>query len=450
METFLIRAVQLIFALSILVVIHELGHFLFARLCHTRVDKLYLFFNPWFSLFKYKSKRSGTEYGVGWLPLGGYCKIAGMVDESLDREQTTRPPQPDEFRARPAWQRLLMTTGGVLFNFITALLIYAMILFVWGDSYVPLRNMSAGMSYSDTFHDIGFEDGDILLTADDRPLERFGPDALRAVAAARAVTVRRGDDEVSILIPDDMMQRCIRDKQGFASVRLPLVIDGLADADSPAARAGLLPGDTVTAVNGLSTPSIDAVTAALRTYAAQPVTLTFRRPYPTLSAAEDTLVRQCTLTPDSAGRIGVFLVVDPARLYTPVTRSYSLFQSIPAGFALGVSTLKGYVSDMKYVFTKEGASSLGGFGAIGGLFPPVWNWRAFWQCCAFLSIILAFMNILPLPALDGGHAAFVLYEMVTRRKPKDKVIEYAQVVGMALLFALLLYANANDIFRLFS
>ncbi|MDR3128641.1 MAG: RIP metalloprotease RseP [Tannerellaceae bacterium] len=442
METFLIKAAQLILSLSLLIVVHELGHFFFSRILKVNVDKLYLFYNPWFSLFKYTSKKSGTEYGIGWLPIGGYCKITGMIDESLDKEQLAQPPQPFEYRSRPPWQRLLMTVGGVLFNFLLALFIYSSILFAWGDSYVPLKNMTAGMAFSETFHNVGFQDGDILLAADGKELKRFGADALRAVAQAHSVSVLRNGKEIAIPIPEDMMQRCIRDKQGFAFVRIPMIVEALpVGMNSPASLAGILPGDTIVAVNGLPTPTIDAVTSALRSHKSEEITLSIRRS----DSAEQTFA----LTTDSAGLIGIFVVIDPARVYPTVTTSYSFFQSIPAGISLGFNTLKGYVSDMQYVFTKEGASSLGGFGAIGSMFPSAWHWPAFWERTAFLSIILAFMNILPLPALDGGHAAFAIYEMITRRKPHDKFVEYAQVVGMILLFALLFYANANDIVRFF-
>ena len=239
METFLIKALQLILSLSILVIVHEFGHFLFARLFKVRVEKFYLFFDPWFSLFKFKPKNSETEYGIGWLPLGGYCKISGMIDESMDKEQLAKPPQPFEFRSKPAGQRLLIMVGGVLFNFILALFIYSMVLFYWGDTYLPLKNMKMGMNYSETFHKIGFEDGDILLKADTVTLERFGEDCLRSVVEAKTVTVLRGDEQVVIPIPEDMMQRLLRDKQGFASMRFPMIVKELPIADAPAARAPL-------------------------------------------------------------------------------------------------------------------------------------------------------------------------------------------------------------------
>jgi regulator of sigma E protease len=440
METFLIKAAQLLLSLSLLVIVHELGHYFFSRILHVRVDKLYLFYNPWFSLVRYTSRKSGTEYGIGWLPIGGYCKITGMIDESLDKNQLALPPKDYEYRSRPPWQRLLMTIGGVLFNFLLALLIYSLVLFAWGDTYVPLRNMTQGMDYSQTFHKVGFQDGDVLLAADGKTLERFGADALRAVAAAHQVTVLRQGKEVDIPIPQDLMQRCIKDKQGFAFVRLPMIVDALPERDTPASLAGIRSGDTIVSVNDLPTPVIDAVTDALQAHKGQAITVSVRR---------STGLHTFSLTTDSAGMMGIFVVTDPARVYHTVTSSYSFCQSIPAGISLGINTLRGYVSDMQYVFTKEGAASLGGFGAIGSMFPPAWHWRTFWERTAFLSIILAFMNILPLPALDGGHAAFALYEMITRRKPHDKFVEYAQMVGMILLLLLLLYANGNDLVRFF-
>ena len=410
METFLIKAIQFMLSLSLLVLIHEFGHFIFARIFKVRVEKFYLFFDPWFSLFKFKPKNSETEYGVGWLPLGGYCKISGMIDESMDKEAMAQPPKPYEFRSKPAGQRLLIMVGGVLFNFLLALFIYSMILFTWGDTYMPLKNMKMGMDYSETFKHVGFKDGDILLKADTLTLDRFGEDCLRSVVEAQNVTVLRNGVETVIPIPDDMMQRLLRDKKGFAALRFPMVIKEVPEPNAPAALAGMQAGDRGFYRNG----------------------------------ALDTLTMQV----DSLGKIGV-AVKAPAELFGLVTVKYGFFESFPAGIAKGIRTLKGYTNDMKYVFTKEGASSIGGFGSIGGLFPSTWDWELFWERTAWLSVILAFMNILPIPALDGGHVLFLLYEVITRRKPSDKFLEYAQMTGMFLLFALLLYANGNDIIRYF-
>ena len=442
METFLVKALPLILSLSILVLVHEFGHFIFARIFKVRVEKFYLFFDPWFSIFKFKPKNSDTEYGVGWLPLGGYCKISGMIDESMDKEAMAQPPKPYEFRSKPAGQRLMIMVAGVLFNFLLALFIYSMVLFTWGDTFLPLKNVKAGMDYSETFHNVGFQDGDILLKADDTELERFGEDCFRRVLNAQTVTVLRGGVETVIPIPEDMAQRVMRDKKGFASYRFPMVVRELGkteSGESPAAVAGLQPGDSIVSINGIVTPSFYEVGEVLAQNKDKDVLVGFYR-----AGIPQTL----TLHTDTAGKMGIYSV-SPFDMYQTVTRKYGFFESFPAGVMLGVNTLKGYVSDMKYVFTKEGASSLGGFGTIGSLFPAEWDWHSFWMKTAFLSIILAFMNILPIPALDGGHVMFLLYEVIARRKPSDKFLEYAQVTGMFLLFALLIYANGNDIFRFF-
>ena len=442
METFLVKALQLILSLSILVLVHEFGHFIFARIFKVRVEKFYLFFDPWFSIFKFKPKNSDTEYGVGWLPLGGYCKISGMIDESMDKEAMAQPPKPYEFRSKPAGQRLMIMVAGVLFNFLLALFIYSMVLFTWGDTFLPLKNVKAGMDYSETFHNVGFQDGDILLKADDTELERFGEDCFRRVLNAQTVTVLRGGVETVIPIPEDMAQRVMRDKKGFASYRFPMLVRELGkteSGESPAAVAGLQPGDSIVSINGIVTPSFYEVGEVLAQNKDKDVLVGFYR-----AGIPQTL----TLHTDTAGKMGIYSV-SPFDMYQTVTRKYGFFESFPTGVMLGVNTLKGYVSDMKYVFTKEGASSLGGFGTIGSLFPAEWDWHSFWMKTAFLSIILAFMNIRPIPALDGGHVMFLLYEVIARSKPSDKFLEYAQVTGMFLLFALLIYANGNDIFRFF-
>ena len=426
-------------SLSLLVLIHEFGHFIFARIFKVRVEKFYLFFDPWFSLFKFKPKNSETEYGVGWLPLGGYCKISGMIDESMDKEAMAQPPKPYEFRSKPAGQRLLIMVGGVLFNFLLALFIYSMILFTWGDTYMPLKNMKMGMDYSETFKNVGFKDGDILLKADTLTLDRFGEDCLRSVVEAQNVTVLRNGVETVIPIPDDMMQRLLRDKKGFAALRFPMVIKEVPEPNAPAALAGMQAGDSIVSVNGQATPTFSEVATCLADNKNQEIAVGFYR-----NGALDTLTMQV----DSLGKIGVAEKA-PAELFGLVTVKYGFFESFPAGIAKGIRTLKGYTNDMKYVFTKEGASSIGGFGSIGGLFPSTWDWELFWERTAWLSVILAFMNILPIPALDGGHVLFLLYEVITRRKPSDKFLEYAQMTGMFLLFALLLYANGNDIIRYF-
>ena len=450
METFLIRALQLIMSLSLLVIIHEMGHFLFARLFKTRVEKFCLFFDPWFTLFKFKPKRSKTEYAVGGQPLGGYVKISGMIDESMDTEQMKQPVKPWEFRAKPAWQRLLIMIGGVLFNFLLALFIYSMILFAWGDTYIPVQKAPLGMDFNETMHEAGFRDGDILLSADGKPFDRMGADLLMGIVDARQVTVLRDGQEASVYIPDGIMDRLLADSVRFADFRIPFVLDSIS-AGSPAQLAGLQAGDSITHLDGqriayldfreqmaqrheqyVQTPT-DSTSQALRD-----ITLTYTR-----QGVENTVA----LRVDTAFTIGVYAVGQTDRLLPVVHQKYSFFSSFPAGVTLGVNTLKGYVGQMKYLFSKEGAKQLGGFGAIGSIFPATWDWHQFWYMTAFLSIILAFMNILPIPALDGGHVLFLIYEIVARRKPSDKFMERAQMVGMFLLFALLIWANLNDVIR---
>ena len=445
METFLIRALQLIMSLSLLVIIHEGGHFLFARLFKTRVEKFCLFFDPWFTLFKFKPKNSETEYGIGWLPLGGYVKIAGMIDESMDTEQMKQPMQPREFRAKPAWQRLLIMIGGVLFNFLLALFIYSMILFAWGDEYVPLQKAPLGLDFNETAKAIGFRDGDILVSADGVPFERYGGDMLTSIVDARQVSVLRNGQEVSVYIPEDMMERLLADSVRFASFRYPFVIDSIMPGQ-PAALAGLQPGDSITQLDGRNIAYFDFKEEMLNRQKAandstsRLLTLTYVR-----AGVADTV----KLTTDSLYQIGVAASLQTNKLLPVVKKEYSFFASIPAGVTLGVNTLKGYVSQMKYLFSKEGAKQLGGFGTIGSIFPATWDWYQFWYMTAFLSIILAFMNILPIPALDGGHVLFLIYEIVARRKPSDKFMERAQMVGMFLLFGLLIWANFNDVLRFF-
>ncbi len=438
METFLIKALQLILSLSILVIVHEFGHFIFARLYKIRVEKFYLFFNPWFTLFKFKPKNSETEYGIGWLPLGGYVKIAGMIDESMDKEQMAKPAQPWEFRSKPAGQRLMVMIAGVLFNFILALLIYSMITFTWGDSYLPFKNAKAGLNYSEVAHQAGFKDGDIPLEADGKPLETLTGETVRAMAEAKIIKVERDGKIVEINMPENFMLQLIDKNEKFASFRFPIVVKE-ASPGQGAALAGIQPGDSLTNINGTPVPDFITLTKVLDSVKGKNANVTFYR-----SGKEMTLPVQV----DKNGKLGIALtpITD---IYPLVTIHYGFWESFPKGIEKGISTLKGYVSDMKYVFTKEGASNLGGFGAIGSIFPPVWDWEAFWSMTAFLSIILAFMNILPIPALDGGHVLFLLYEVITRRQPNEKFMEYAQMAGMAFLFALLIFANGNDIFRFF-
>ena len=444
METFLIRALQLMMSLSLLVIIHEGGHFFFAKLFKVRVTKFYLFFDPWFSLFKFKPKNSETEYGVGWLPLGGYVQIAGMVDETQSSDDLNHPEQPWEFRSKPAWQRLLIMVGGVLMNFLLALFIYSMILFTWGDSFVSLQDMKYGMEFNERAEEIGFRDGDILLSADEKPLDRFNVDMLRAMAEAHVVKVSRQGQEVEIFIPEISLLDIAKDDPAFVEPLIPNVIDSVVSG-RPFAEAGMQQGDTLLAVNETPLNSYNSFVnklAELRLDAEAngQKTAEFTLVYSRAGVRDTIAVQTDTL----------FMVGATSKAladYKVTNLEYGFFESFPAGVTLGVNTLKGYVNDMKYVFTKEGAKSVGGFGTIGSIFPKVWDWHRFWEMTAFLSIILAFMNILPIPALDGGHVLFLLYEIIARRKPSDKFMEYAQMAGMILLFGLLIWANFNDVVR---
>ena len=444
METFLIRALQLMMSLSLLVIIHEGGHFFFAKLFKVRVTKFYLFFDPWFSLFKFKPKNSETEYGMGWLPLGGYVQIAGMVDETQSSEDLNHPVQDWEFRAKPAWQRLLIMVGGVMMNFLLALFIYSMILFKWGDQYVSLQDMTHGMEFNERAEEIGFRDGDILLSADEQPLQRFDVDMLRAITEARVVKVSREGQEVEVFMPEISLLDVAKDVPAFVEPLLPNVVDSVMPG-RPFAEVGIQSGDVLLAVNETPVNSYNVFVSKLaelreEAEAEGKKTADFTLVY-SRAGVQDTLAVQTDT---------LFMVGATSKAladYKVTTKEYGFFEAFPAGIALGVNTLKGYVNDMKYVFTKEGAKSVGGFGTIGSIFPKVWDWHRFWEMTAFLSIILAFMNILPIPALDGGHVLFLLYEIIARRKPSDKFMERAQMAGMILLFALLIYANFNDVLR---
>ena len=454
METFLIKAAQLIAALAFLVVVHEFGHYLFSRIFGIKVEKFYLFFNPWFTPFKWKPKprktpkldKDGnvkatwrdTEYGIGWLPLGGYCKIAGMIDESMDKEQMAKPPQSWEFRSKPAYQRLLVMAGGVLFNFILAILIYAGIAFFWGEKYIPLDRMTEGFDYVDAAREVGFRNGDRPFAVDSKPLDPNSTDYMLRMAEAKTVTVLRDKkDTVDIAIPENFIFR-VNDAGGFLSLRIPVVIDRIVSGE-PAEKAGLREGDRVVAVDTVETPTFTELTPALAAYGGRETKVTVLRDGKKLTLP---------VTPTEGGKLG-FQLRRPQDVYETVTNDYNFFESFPKGWEIGTTTLGNYVGSMKHVFTKEGAQSLGGFGAIGNMFPERWSWLSFWEITAFLSVALAFMNILPIPALDGGHIIFLLWEVITRRQVSEKVLEVAQIIGMAFLILLLLYANLNDVFRAF-
>ena len=438
-------------SISWLVVLHEGGHFFFAKLFGIRVEKFYLFFDPYFSLFKFKPKNSDTTYGIGWLPLGGYCKISGMIDESFDTDQMKQPAQPWEFRTKPAWQRLLVMVGGVLVNFITAMVIYIMILFSWGESYVPTRNMHLGMCFNDEAKALGLRDGDVLVGTNLGEFKGFNGNMFRDLSEAKRVDIIRGGKEMSVAMPGDLnLLTMLKNEPKFVEPLIPNSIDSVLPG-TPAAALHLQKGMKIVALNGKSISSFNqfkyqmgvlsdrmavAKTAA-DSLKVRNITLVVEA-----NGAKDTL--KTTLTPQL--QLG-FAPPQLYSLYEPVTKDYGFLESIPAGIKYGIEVLAGYVDDLKYVFSSDGAKSLGGFGTIGSLFPPTWDWYMFWNMTAFLSIILAFMNILPIPALDGGHVLFLIYEMVTGRKPSENFLIKAEYVGFGLVFLLLIVANLNDILR---
>lgn len=530
---------QLVLALAILVIIHEFGHFFFARLFGVRVEKFYIFFDPWTELFKWrpkkyigglgKKKRIGkgdptaeadpikvdaeeikrtlvvpagktrkeaekeaieqaekeayakelerqermgdaeaeeqkkegrlrrfwghTEYGIGWLPLGGYCKISGMIDESMDLEQMKRPPKKWEFRSKPAWQRLLIMIAGVLFNFLLAIIIYAGIVYATGEKYVRFQDAEMGMAYSPAAKAAGFRDGDIPVKANGEDLDEPA-EARMKMLQAKTVTVLRDGKPVEIAIPQNMIFKLDEEAKDdnvsikFMAYRLPVKVIQTAPGEG-ADKAGMKVGDQIIALDSVPTPSLDTFLATLPGHdnATIKVTVVRRKDGVAFTAPGDTITLPVKLSENS--KMGIGMEVDPSAFFKAQEKKYTLLQSVPRGIEMGTDKLTAYAKSMKLVFSKEGAQSIGGFGAIGSIFPEKWDWIAFWNIAAFLSVALAFMNILPIPALDGGHVLFLLYEVIFRRKPSEKFLERAQIVGMTLLILLLVYANGMDIVRLF-
>ena len=450
MEIFFIQALQLILCFMLLVVLHEGGHFLFAKIFKVRVEKFCLFFDPWFTLFKFKPKKSDTTYALGWLPLGGYVKISGMIDESMDTEQMKQPVKPWEFRAKPAWQRLFIMIGGVLVNFLTALAIYAMVLFTWGDTYTPLRNMTDGLKYNEMAQSVGFRDGDIPLRTDAVELERMDGDMFRAISEAHSVTVLRDGKEVTFALPGDLsLLEMLKDQPRFAEVLIPSRIDSVT-AGGVAEKAGIRAGDELIGYNGQAFSTWNeyaVVRGSIADVLAQgnaADSLKMRQVALVVRRAETGMTDTLNVMLGKDYMLGIAWNLPTATRYESVTRTYGFFESFPAGAVHGWKVLTGYVDDLKYVFTAEGAKSVGSFGAIGSMFPAVWDWQRFWELTAFISLMLAFMNILPIPALDGGHVFFLLVEVIMRRKPSDKFMERAQTVGMTLLLLLMAFALFND------
>ena len=433
-----IRVLQLLLSLSILVFIHELGHYSMARFFGARVEKFYLFFNPWFSIFKWKSKRSGTVYGLGWLPLGGYCQIAGMIDESLDTEAMASEPKPDEFRSKKPFARLMIMAGGVIFNVILAFIIYTGITLAWGTKVLHSDQVSAGMNFSTPAEEVGFVDGDVILSVDGKQSpnvldSRF----MSSLINAHEVVVRRGGAVETIRLPEDMMQRLLRAEEGFGSLRMPFVVDAVSEGSR--AQGHLVSGDRVVAVDSVTCTDVTEVITALDKKKGKDVVLTVERSGTAL---------QTMLPVDTAGHIGVVLK-GIEELYPIEHVQYNVFTAIPAGIDRAGQTISGYVRGLKYMFTKEGAKQMGGLGTMGKLFPTTFDWQSFWSITAFLSIILAVMNILPIPALDGGHILFIIIEMIRRKPLSDKAMTTIQTIGLVLLVLLMVYANGNDIYRAF-
>ncbi len=435
----LTQAAQFILSLSILIVLHELGHFIPAKLFKTKVEKFYLFFDPWFSLFKVK--KGETEYGIGWLPLGGYVKIAGMIDESMDKEQMKLPPEPWEFRSKPAWQRLIIMLGGVTVNAILGILIYSMVLFAWGEEYLPTKNLTNGVAVDTLAYQMGLRDGDMILSVDNKPVENISKVPYEVlINKATTIQVDRNGEKLEIAVTDDDLSEMIKHKYTLVEPRFPFDVDTVI-ADKPAATAGIKKGDKIIAVNNVATPFYQDVVKTLKNNPNLSVDITLLR-------NNDSIVTKATVSEE--GKIGI----GPKTLdnyFTLETIEYGFFASFPAGIHKAYDTFDGYIKQMKVLFTvKDAHKELGGFVAMGKAYSTTWDWPRFWSFTAFLSIVLAIMNVLPIPALDGGHVVFLLYEVITGRKPHEKVLEYAQYAGMILLLALLLYANGNDLVRLFS
>lgn len=444
MEIF-IKILQFLFSLSLLVFVHELGHFTMAKIFKVRVEKFYIFFNPWFSLFKFK--KGETEYGMGWVPLGGYVKIAGMIDESMDLEQMKEEPQPYEFRSKPAWQRLLIMIGGVVVNFIFAFFLYIIILYSWGEQYLPAENLKHGVVVADSlFFNAGIRNGDIIVALDGEKVDDFyGIPATILFDNPRTMQVIREGKEVNIELPSDLQKSLLStSSKGFKKkafleprYRYEGEIRELMDG-APARQAGMLESDRILTVGGKAFTYFDEYKDIVTAHRNQVLETRVLR-------GEDTLTLNIPIGDD--GLMGVYpTMVSDLQL---AVKEYSFLEAIPAGLQMGANKIGDYIKQFKLFKDPEAFRSLGGFLTIGNIFPGYWSWPDFWHLTALLSLILGVMNLLPIPALDGGHVLFLLYEMITRRKPSDKFMENAQVVGMIFILLLLVVANGNDILRLF-
>lgn len=434
----LIRVGQLLLSLTILVFIHELGHFTMARLFKIRVNKFYLFFDPWFALFRYKPKNSDTEYGIGWLPLGGYCAIDGMVDETLSDIGEASDAKPWEFRSKPVWQRLLVMAGGVIFNFVLAMLIYGAVAYTWGTTHIPMQNIGDNLSYTSVGHAMGLVDGDRPYAVDGKVLEEYDPMMIQTIADGKTLTVVRPHiGNVDIAVPVDMVEATLATDSAFMYLNVPAVV-GEVLPGSNAERDGFREGDRILALDGNERKGLATLLPAIQASRGDSVLVT-------VQTAGGQVVTRYTVADKEKGLGIVFR--QPGEVFGMETRTYGIFESFPAGIREAVKQLKSYVGQLKYIATKEGASKLGGLGTIGSLFAPMWDWHSFWIMSAFLSVILAVMNLLPIPGLDGGHILFLLVEWVMGRPLPIKWQTRIQIAGMLFLLALMLYANIMDVFR---
>jgi regulator of sigma E protease len=441
MEEILIKAGQFILSLSILIVLHEFGHFIPARLFGTRVEKFYLFFNPGFSVIK--KKIGDTEWGIGWVPLGGYVKISGMIDESMDKEQMDKPAEPWEFRSKPAWKRLIIMLGGVIVNIIVGFVIYIMIAGVWGNDRVDPTQMQWGVQVDSTMVTAGLQTGDKIIALEGitvNSLSRVNEDIM--FLGKRNVTVERNGENIDIALPEEIDYDLIKGgaRLPFSYVTRP-ILDTIM-ADGPSANSGLSKGDSIVSINGTSIAFWHEFTQMVQ---AAPGGTKFD-----LVLDSAGIKKKISLVSDVDRKLGVGVNGDLERYYNVIHDDYSFAEAFPAGMDIGKRKIASYFFSMKHIFTKAGVTQMGGFISMGKAFSPTWDWHSFWTFTAFLSLVLAVMNILPIPALDGGHVLFLLYEMITGREPNKKFLEYAQVGGMILLLGLLLYANGNDIFKLFN
>ncbi|TKG92375.1 RIP metalloprotease RseP [Puteibacter caeruleilacunae] len=436
----LIKASQLLLSLSILVILHEFGHFMFAKIFKCRVEKFYLFFDPWFSLLK--TRKGETEYGIGWLPLGGYVKISGMIDESMDKEAMKEEPKEWEFRSKPAWQRLLIMIGGVMMNFIFAILIYIGILYAYGKQYLPNENAVHGIVVNEVGEEIGLRTGDKILEVNGNVIEDFYKIVPSLILEkAENIKVNRGGEVIVLPITNQDLAVLLKKSKGIISPRVLFDIKvGKLVKNSPAKKAGFKVGDEFVAIDGNKFTYYDQFAAYLKDKKSTSVNVEIHR---------DGTTMQLPVEVDETGRLGFYPAFNEGAELKHKTLRYGFLESVPAGLSLGWTTVKDYLKQFKLIFTPETKAyeSLGGFISIGNIFPGQWNWHSFWNMTALLSLILGIMNLLPIPALDGGHVLFLLYEMVSGRKPGDKFLEYAQIGGMILLLALVLYANVNDVIK---